>query len=121
VGEHLLRDCLYEKIECNFHALGCHEMVERGKMREHHKENVVEHQLMMLDDYKTTKQKNEELEGKLEEANKRIDQLEDRLKQSETKCIKLHQNTFSIVDTISYWIKFYFQTQEGSDSTLTNT
>uniref|UniRef100_A0A7M5V120 Uncharacterized protein n=1 Tax=Clytia hemisphaerica TaxID=252671 RepID=A0A7M5V120_9CNID len=108
--------------ECNVQVL--RKDVERGKMREHHKENVVEHQLMMLDDYKTTKQKNEELEGKLEEANKRIDQLEDRLKQSETECMKLHQNTFSIVDTISYWIKFHFQPQEGSHPTskrLTNT
>uniref|UniRef100_A0A7M5USF1 TRAF-type domain-containing protein n=1 Tax=Clytia hemisphaerica TaxID=252671 RepID=A0A7M5USF1_9CNID len=23
VGQHLLRDCLYEKIECNYRALGC--------------------------------------------------------------------------------------------------
>uniref|UniRef100_A0A7M5TR76 Uncharacterized protein n=1 Tax=Clytia hemisphaerica TaxID=252671 RepID=A0A7M5TR76_9CNID len=26
VGQHLLKDCLYEKIECNYRPLGCHEM-----------------------------------------------------------------------------------------------
>ena len=67
-------------------------------MREHHNKNVVEHQLMMLGDYKTTKQKNKKLEENLKIANKRIDLLENELEQAQMTCTKLHQNTFSIVE-----------------------
>uniref|UniRef100_A0A7M5V5E0 Uncharacterized protein n=1 Tax=Clytia hemisphaerica TaxID=252671 RepID=A0A7M5V5E0_9CNID len=111
--------CLNE--ECNVQVL--RKDLQRCKMEEHLKENIVEHQLMMLKDYKVTKEKlietnndlkqeklkNEELTAKLETANETMEQLEYRMEFISENSQSIQHGYNVIINAISWLLSEIFQ------------
>ena len=89
-------------------------------MATHQKDFIVEHQMMIFQDNKkvqrTLLEKNKQLEGDLREEKEKNEKLKkkvEKLEERQERCNKLHQNNFSMVDTMIYWVMNSFQIKEG--------
>ena len=60
--------CPLEKVECSFHEAGCKAILNRSQLDEHMASNQQAHLLMVMKDYKETKNKLHETEAKLSSA-----------------------------------------------------
>ena len=75
LDQHLLT-CPDEIISCSFNEIGCEERIKRRCLQQHIKANVMQHQLMMYDAFKSVKKENDALKDDIRILKQKNDELQ---------------------------------------------